>query len=330
MQPSVENFSTNAVAPSDREDYWQAIASTTHLPVQIRLGRPAEEFSSAVVRRWFGDIAVVDATCKSCHGERTSKLIGGDEQDRIGIIFSLSGEERITSEDDRLVLRQNDFAVWDSERRFQFEISNHMRKRTLLINRSAIEEAGGRSWSTKRLVQDSMAPSVRLLRSYLETLSTLPGELSAQSIVAARNAALELVAGTVRTEITMSTALAGEALRSSVDRWTDRNLATGNVSPAAAAVAHSVSVRTLHRCYAAAGTTFGKIVRARRLERARQDLVTALDSVQIIADRWGFADAAHFSRAFKQHYGLSPSDYRNEPSPRSNTLVPKVGTLVHE
>lgn len=191
-----------------------------------------------------------------------------------------------------------------------------MRKRTLIISRSAIEEVGGRSWAANRLVFDSTAPSVRLLRSYLETLTTLPGELPAQSVVAARNAALELVAGTVRPEITMSSALAGEALRSTVDRWIARNLATGDVSPEAAAAAHSVSVRTLHRCYAAAGTTFGKVVRARRLERARQDLLTALDSAQMIADRWGFADAAHFSRAFKQRYGLSPSDYRNEPGAR--------------
>jgi len=32
--------------------------------------------------------------------------------------------------------------------------------------------------------------------------------------------------------------------------------------------------------------------------------------VAAIAARWGFVDAAHFSRAFKTAFGISPSEYR--------------------
>lgn len=33
-----------------------------------------------------------------------------------------------------------------------------------------------------------------------------------------------------------------------------------------------------------------------------------------IAIRWGFNEAFHFSRAFKQAYGCSPRDYRRKKS----------------
>ncbi|MGW9499321.1 helix-turn-helix domain-containing protein [Streptomyces prasinus] len=33
-------------------------------------------------------------------------------------------------------------------------------------------------------------------------------------------------------------------------------------------------------------------------------------SIRAIATRWGFVDAAHFSRAFRAAYGVSPRDHR--------------------
>ena len=54
-------------------------------------------------------------------------------------------------------------------------------------------------------------------------------------------------------------------------------------------------------------------IRTRRLEQCRRDVldpVLADRPVAGIAARWGFVDAAHFSRAFKTAYGVSPSEYR--------------------
>src|SRR5260370_39969348 len=52
---------------------------------------------------------------------------------------------------------------------------------------------------------------------------------------------------------------------------------------------------------------------ARRLERAREDLTDPVHSHLSISDicfRWGFNDAAHFSRAFHDTYGVSPRNFR--------------------
>ena len=44
-----------------------------------------------------------------------------------------------------------------------------------------------------------------------------------------------------------------------------------------------------------------------RLKRAAEELRAGSGSVKELAARWGFADAAHFSRTFKRFFGIAPS-----------------------
>ncbi len=52
----------------------------------------------------------------------------------------------------------------------------------------------------------------------------------------------------------------------------------------------------------------------RRLEHCRKELSCYGPSKNIteIAYRWGFNDSAHFSRSFKNRYGISPKQYRDQ------------------
>jgi AraC-like DNA-binding protein len=50
-------------------------------------------------------------------------------------------------------------------------------------------------------------------------------------------------------------------------------------------------------------------------------------SIAAIATRWGFADSSHFSRAFKAHYGSSPTDYREAAG--TGRGAPRPGAPVH-
>jgi AraC-like DNA-binding protein len=67
-------------------------------------------------------------------------------------------------------------------------------------------------------------------------------------------------------------------------------------------------------------------VRRQRLEGCRQDLANPEwreHSVTAIAFRWGFNSAAHFCRAFRAHYGMTPSQFRQQTS-GSQTSRPKT------
>ncbi|MFI1731596.1 helix-turn-helix domain-containing protein [Streptomyces acidicola] len=74
-----------------------------------------------------------------------------------------------------------------------------------------------------------------------------------------------------------------------------------------------LSPRTLHRLFARHDLTVHAWIKERRLEVSRHAL-TAPGSqhspVTEVATRYGFRDAAVFSRAFSRAYGASPSRYR--------------------
>jgi AraC-like DNA-binding protein len=73
----------------------------------------------------------------------------------------------------------------------------------------------------------------------------------------------------------------------------------------------NVSVRTLQWAFTAAGESVTTYIRHRRLEEARLALTAPAGrlSVSDLAAHRQFADSSHFIRAFKKHYGRTPTEY---------------------
>jgi AraC-like DNA-binding protein len=111
-------------------------------------------------------------------------------------------------------------------------------------------------------------------------------------------------------------AVAGEleaVTATNVRRFVDANLRNPNISPRSIARALGCSVRHVHRAFETSGTTISNYIRTRRLEscgRELKDPVCVHETVTEIAFRWGFAEVSHFSRSFKEHFGVSPREYR--------------------
>ncbi|WP_232280997.1 helix-turn-helix domain-containing protein [Novosphingobium nitrogenifigens] len=88
-----------------------------------------------------------------------------------------------------------------------------------------------------------------------------------------------------------------------------------DLSLAGLAADAGISPRYLRRLFAGQDLNFAATLKARRLERCRADLVSPLHaqlSISEIAFRWGFNDAAHFSRSFNERFGLSPRAWRRQ------------------
>ncbi|MCQ9178411.1 helix-turn-helix domain-containing protein [Streptomyces sp. IBSBF 2953] len=93
----------------------------------------------------------------------------------------------------------------------------------------------------------------------------------------------------------------------------DRRLGDPELSPQSVAAAHHISVRYLHRLFEGEGVTVARLIQRRRLDRCARELARAdatAATVSAVAQRWGFANPAHFSRVFRAAYGLSPREWR--------------------
>lgn len=292
---------------------WQQMLSATHLPWRVTISEPCGEpvFNAWVRRWWIDDIALLDCQCGPCSGIRARREIANTGGEFVAVLITRAGAETVSQDDAEANLRPGDAVAWDSTKPARFTVWEPLAKRSLLIPWAALEEFDSRRWMTGGIKLNGAAPASRLLTTYLDTLRQALPDLGPAAARAARNAAIELFLGALRADGDVPVnETARPALRAAMDRFIDRHLRDEAITPAAIASAHSVSVRTVNRIFHASGQTVGEVVRVRRLARARAELAGSDRPVSAIAYRWGFADTSHFSRSFKAHYGLSPSDYR--------------------
>lgn len=107
--------------------------------------------------------------------------------------------------------------------------------------------------------------------------------------------------------------LQGHTLRAFVQKLIDDSLSQPNLTPVGLAARLNISVRHLYRLFEEQGDSVCRYIQRSRLERSADGLSNPFlrsESITSIAYKWGFTDSAHFSRAFKKHFALSPKDYR--------------------
>lgn len=93
------------------------------------------------------------------------------------------------------------------------------------------------------------------------------------------------------------------------------NLRNGDLDARTIAAAVGLSTRYVYELFAEEDESLMKKVWAMRLERCHRDISSPAQqarSIGEVAYYWGFNDVAHFSRAFKRRYGLSPRALRQQ------------------
>lgn len=233
-------------------------------------------------------------------------------------------QERVVRGDRREYLSTPSVDVWDAGLLLETEVLSPMAQTIALVPKSELHVHGSCT-----LLRDSSderdAASLRLLRSVLLAVAAEAEDFGTVAASAARNCIIELLRSVVHVSRESSGGAVSGAMRMSVSHWVDDHLHLGQLSPAQAAEEHGISVRSLHRLFADTGDTFGAMVRRRRLDRARRDLLQTDDMVQSIAMRWGYADASYFINEFKRVYGSTPAAYRKASRASQPPPVPESG-----
>ncbi|MCA2187776.1 helix-turn-helix domain-containing protein [Nonomuraea cavernae] len=123
------------------------------------------------------------------------------------------------------------------------------------------------------------------------------------------------LAGALDIHGTVSPETRRRALLAQIHAFIQQNLGDPTLTPGSVAAAHHISLRSLHKLFHTEGHTVAGWIRERRMLRCHRDLADprlAAQSIAAIAARWGFANSAHFSQAFRSVYGLSPRQFRQQ------------------
>jgi AraC family transcriptional regulator, positive regulator of tynA and feaB len=295
---------------------WSEILAETHLAFDVRpTAATPNRFRAAVTRRPIGDLMLVDCAAAPFLGHRSSAMIGSRPQaahERVlGVQFVCKGVELVREGSRELALKPGDVVLWDGLQPTEIEIAEAFYKRTLLFPRDRVLAVCPRLGELDALPSLAGSAPARLLVRFMNALAVeLPG-LGPAAGAAAANAALELLRAAVEPALPSDRSAARAAMRAEIARYVRTHLQDPQLGPATIARAYAMSVRTLHALFEDADESVAGLVRSERLARCLEDLQQPNGgSVTDIAFRWGFCDAAHFSRVFKREFGATPSEIR--------------------
>jgi AraC-like DNA-binding protein len=299
-----------------RLDAWADILAATHLAFEVHAThRTPSEFRGAVTRRPIGDLMLVDCAAAPFLGHRGPAVMTPETrgEDILGFQFVCKGIETVREGSRVLALSPGDVVLWDGHQPTDVEIVEPFHKRTLLFPRERVLAVSPRLAELRALPPLDGSGPARLLVRYMNALALEQPWLEGAAGVAAANAALELLRAAVEPSVPSGRAATREAMRAEIRRYVRTHLQDPALGPASIAQAYAMSVRALHALFEDVDESVAGLVRSERLARCLEDLQRPNGgSVTDIAFRWGFCDAAHFSRVFKRAFGVTPSDVRHQ------------------
>lgn len=307
---SANVWTTSAHRPPARFEAWRHALNQSHLEWELAPA-PAPTFGARIRQRTLDGVRVVDCHCDPCTGWRRRLQAGRGDDAYFGILFELRGREVIRQGDNEAILGVGDFVLWDSDREMEFRVLEPLHKLTLLIPKPRMKAyLGDAERYAGQVVPGSGGAggiAAEALRRLARDFATLD-EPGANAVI---DPMLSLLAATLMTRRPLAAVSAGhqESFRRFC-RHIERNLGDNDLTPAKVAAAHGVSLRYLHAVFAEQGVSVGQWMRQQRLSHCHRELsqVGRRGTITEIAFRWGFNDMAHFSRAFKAHYGKSPRE----------------------
>jgi AraC family transcriptional regulator, positive regulator of tynA and feaB len=298
-----------------RLEAWADVLAATHLAFDVRASAHASgDFRGAVTRRKIGDLMLVDCAASPFLGHRGPDVMSPEsaQEDILGFQFVCRGIETVHEGSRSLALSAGDVVLWDGHQPTDVEIVEAFHKRTLIFPRQKVLAVCPRLAELRALPPLGGSGPARLLVRYMNALALEQPRLEAAAGVAAANAALELLRAAVEPAVPTSRAATREAMRAEIRRYVRTHLQDPAVGPASIARAYAMSVRALHALFEDVDESVAGLVRTERLGRCLEDLQRLNGgSVTDIAFRWGFCDAAHFSRVFKRAFGVTPSEVRH-------------------
>jgi len=310
-------LSTSDVDRDETFEYWADALSSTFVPLECRTRQPAD-FRGEIVSRSVGDFRFTRVTAVAHRMARTRHLIALDDPGLMKVCIQLRGSARIEQDGREAEILPGDIAMCDTSRPYVLSFDHNDEDLELLVfmfpqaMMSLPGDAIRRMTATRISGVDGIgllvSPFLRGIADAAVRDFTFNSRLALNAV-----ALLETICRERIDRVRADSQRTGAARLMSIQAWLGRHLDDPALSPETVARTHHISVRYLHRLFAAEGTSMSRWVKERRLEGSRQELADPAlvrYSVSAIAARWGMHDAAAFSRGFRTAYGVSPREYR--------------------
>jgi AraC-like DNA-binding protein len=316
----VEVLHTESIEPRNRFAAWTDFVRSACGPLNII--RPRDDgFSGQMRLRQLHQIHAGVVTADPHTVVRSRQATGGGRGEYLYLCGLSAGEMGVAQDGRQAVTRAEELVCFDNTRVYTLAMRERFSMVTLMLPHRLVGLAPGATtaltavaWSTNRGIAALLWPVIMGLGRHLAELD----DQSAQQL----ESGIASLIGALFGERLRTNAGDPEAMRQAlvlrIQAFARDHLSDPRLDPATLARRHNISLRYLQKLFHEQDLSPASWIRDERLASCRAELLDprlAHLTVAAIGARSGLPGASHFSRLFRERYGVTPQEFRRRARP---------------
>lgn len=304
----------NACDPAETFHLWQDVLTRLSLPSSRPLMAPADFFGrvTCLVSPLGIEMARIDAAAQEISGRYIR------QPDGIWLTHLLKGDGTLSADDRTIPMQAGDIAYGPVATNSSLVLPTDFSLLYVRLPRLALHPRLLGPAPVRVGVLPRGSGIKQIFAGMLGALAETLDDLSPAQLRPIELSISEFLIGAVLGDVASNPVRAASSVRIAlfhrICQTIEAELGDPELSLTKVAKQQGISPRNMQKLFELGEQSFGQYLRSRRLERARADLGSPLQahlSISEICFRWGFNDAAHFSRAFREQFATTPRAWRN-------------------
>lgn len=309
-------YSTEHIKPHAKVAHWNDTITNVFSPMEALPIDPLD-FEAEVKFKQLGQMCIANVVSRPATIHHFASYASRSASRRFFVHLQLIGSLMASQDGKKAQLEVGDMVVCDSSMPYSLKYNENCSTLVLIVSAQDLkrhvptpEELLGITFSGQQCFPSATSTLLRSLWTQVEE------ELDPDLGVRVANNVLDMLATAwmVAKGKTSGDSAVAESRRVQIKRYIEANLRDAELSPQSVAASFGISTRYLHMLLADQDESVCSYILRRRLEECGKQLADPLwrkRTITEIAFNWGFNNATHFARVFRNQHNLSPRDFRN-------------------
>lgn len=317
-------LSTNDIAPRERADWLREVICREYTHVEITSPAHSDLSQELIIYPW-GNLQLSTIQSSAISLQRSHREPHLNSQDAYFVVMLLSGAGLLEQHGREVFLQSGDISLYDATQPHRVHCFGELSKMIYLsIPRTVLRDRVAGIDRCMALHIPGNKGAGFIAANFLHSSATHADQLQAHDFSALSDHALDLLTLAITSvrPVDFNLSRSRAASLNSIKMFVAQNLRNTELDTGLVSAHAGLSARYINSLFEDEGTSLMRYVWQRRLENCRKDLLNPHcvgHRIFEIAFRWGFNDAAHFSRVFKLQFGCTPREFRHGAN-QSNIL----------
>lgn len=316
----MQHFSTDQAAPRQKLSYWNDAVCDIFADMET-IAQQSGDFDASLDTAPLGGLYMANARSAAAKVNRTERHVARSRDHQFFLHMQLENSLTACQQGHVAELDEGDFVLCDSALPYSLAFDQPcstlvlgIPAKILKVHLPSPELAVGIKISGAHGMGQTLQVMIRSIWSQMdEGFEEELGQRVAQNLLDV----MATACSTAQSGPASESAVAGSR-RIQIKRYIEANLRDPELSARKVAGSFRISTRYLHMLFSVENETVSNYILRRRIEECAKQMSGYIwrgHTITEIAFGWGFNNTTHFARVFRNHYGMSPRDFRNVETP---------------